>query len=79
MNVLGCQRQPTKQWDCTKAVKMVAFCYGPMCVQSPTGIANIVRLGYPVEKIFYYRDGLLDWEGIGLTTVTGNRPLPVSR
>ncbi len=55
---------------------MVAFDYGPMCVQSPAGIKSMVRMGYPVAKIFYYRGGLLDWEGLGLTTVSGNRPLP---
>jgi len=76
LDVLGCKRLPSKAWDCNQAVKIVAFCYGPMCVQSPTGIASIVRLGYPTSKIFYYRGGMLDWEGLGLTTVVGNRPLP---
>lgn len=76
LDVLGCKQLPSKAWNCSQAVKIVAFCYGPMCVQSPTGIARIVRLGYPTSKIFYYRGGMLDWEGIGLTTVVGNRPLP---
>jgi len=76
LDVLGCQRLPTKAWNCSQAKRIVAFCYGPMCVQSPTGIASIVRQGYPPSKIFYYRGGLLDWQGIGLTTVAGSRPLP---
>jgi len=76
LDVLGCQRLPGKSWDCSHAVKIVAFCYGPMCVQSPTGIQRMVAQGYPVAKISYYRGGMLDWEGIGLTTVVGNRPLP---
>ncbi|MDD2880680.1 MAG: rhodanese-like domain-containing protein [Rhodoferax sp.] len=79
LDVLGCKLLPGKAWDCHQAAKIVAFCYGPMCVQSPTGIARIVNLGYPVAKIFYYRGGMLDWEGIGLTTVSGNRPLPLAR
>ena len=79
LDVLGCRRLPSKTWNCSQAVKIVAFCYGPMCLQSPAGIANIVRLGYPVSKISYYRGGMLDWEGLGLTTVTGNRPLPTVR
>lgn len=37
------------------------------------------RLGYPVSKIFYDCGGMLDLESIGLTTVTGNRPLPLAR
>ncbi|MDD5480398.1 rhodanese-like domain-containing protein [Rhodoferax sp.] len=76
LDVLGCQHLPSKAWDCSRAVKIVAFCYGPMCLQSPTGIANLVRMGYPTDKLFSYRGGMLDWEGIGLTTVSGNRPLP---
>lgn len=76
LDVLGCKRPPGKAWDCSQAVKIVAFCYGPMCLQSPTGIANLLRLGYPATKISYYRGGMLDWEGIGLTTVVGNRRLP---
>ncbi len=77
--VLGCKSLPDKAWDCSQAVKIVAFCYGPMCVQSPAGIARIVHLGYPVSKIFYYRGGMLDWEGIGLTTVARHRPLPAEQ
>ncbi|PJC18559.1 MAG: hypothetical protein CO065_08590, partial [Comamonadaceae bacterium CG_4_9_14_0_8_um_filter_57_21] len=64
------------RWDCAGAFKIVAFDYGPMCVQAPAGIANLLRMGYPVSKIYYYRGGMLDWEGLGLTTVVGNRPLP---
>ena len=75
LDVLGCQRLSSKAWDCARAVRIVAFCYGPMCVQSPAGIASIVGLGYPVGKISYYRGGMTDWEALGLTTVTGNRPL----
>lgn len=73
--VLGCQRASGKSWDCSRAVNIVAFCHGPMCLQSPAGIASIVRLGYPVEKISYYRGGMTDWEALGLTTVTNHRPL----
>ena len=75
LDVLGCQRSSGKSWDCSRAVNIVAFCHGPMCLQSPAGIASIVRLGYPVGKIAYYRGGMTDWEALGLTTVIGNRPL----
>jgi rhodanese-related sulfurtransferase len=75
LDVLGCQRLSGKSWDCRRAVNIVAFCHGPMCLQSPAGIASIVRLGYPVGKIAYYRGGMTDWEALGLTTVTGHRPL----
>ncbi|MBA3057743.1 MAG: rhodanese-like domain-containing protein [Gammaproteobacteria bacterium] len=74
MAELGCQKRGKNQWDCTNAFKIVGFCHGPMCLQSPAGIASLVRMGFPVNKISYYRGGMMAWEGLGLTTVTGNRP-----
>lgn len=74
MGELGCTQQAKTQWDCTKAPQIVAFCNGPVCPQSPIGIASMVRAGFPVSKISYYRGGMMDWEALGLTTVKGNRP-----
>ena len=74
LDELGCQPRGKSQWDCTNAFKIVAFCHGPMCVQSPAGIARIVHRGFPVNKISYYRGGMMDWEALGLTTVKGYRP-----
>ena len=74
MDELGCQQRGKSQWDCAGAFKIIAFCHGPMCVQSPAGIARIVHMGFPVNKISYYRGGMMDWEALGLTTVKGNRP-----
>lgn len=73
MAELGCQQRGKNQWDCANAFKIVAFCHGPMCVQSPTGIATLVHMGFPVDKISYYRGGMLDWLGFGLSTVQGFR------
>lgn len=74
LDKLGCGRRADKTWDCSAAFNIIAFCYGPMCLQSPAGIRNLVHMGYPVEKISHYRGGMMDWEALGLTTVKGNRP-----
>ncbi|MFA6314573.1 MAG: rhodanese-like domain-containing protein [Sterolibacterium sp.] len=74
MGELGCVRRTNTQWDCAKAPDIIAFCNGPVCPQSPIGIASLVRAGFPVGKISYYRGGMMDWEALGLTTVKGNRP-----
>lgn len=80
MGELSCVRQgATRSWDCSASPKIVAFCNGPVCPQSPVGIAAIVRAGFPVDKISYYRGGMMDWEALGLTTVRGNRPAPTAR
>jgi rhodanese-related sulfurtransferase len=70
LDQLGCTMKDTV-WECTKAVKVYAFCNGPVCAQSPTAIEAMVRRGFPAEKIYYYRGGMLDWTALGLTTVKG--------
>ncbi len=67
---LGCTKH-NKIWECSKAKKVYAFCNGPVCPQSPIAIKTMVRKGFPVEKIFYYRGGMLDWSALGLTTAKG--------
>jgi rhodanese-related sulfurtransferase len=74
MDEMGCTRKSKGEWNCAKARHIVAFCNGPVCPQSPAGIASMVRAGFPMAKISYYRGGMMDWEALGLTTVSGNRP-----
>ena len=72
MNELGCKKTEGKQkWDCSKALKVYAFCNGPVCPQSPMAMAAMVRDGFPPNKIYYYRGGMLDWDALGLTTIKG--------
>jgi len=70
LNELGCE-QKGEDWDCSKAVVVYGFCNGPVCPQSPIAMKAMVRNGYPAEKIYYYRGGMLDWDALGLTTVKG--------
>ena len=73
MEELGCQRRMKNQWDCAQSPNILAFCNGPVCPQSSIGIANLVRSGFPVSKISYYRGGMMDWEALGLSTVKGSQ------
>ncbi len=52
-----------------KAKTVVMFCNGPWCGQSPTNIRGLLKIGYPADKIKWYRGGMQDWEMLGLTTV----------
>lgn len=56
-------------WDFTEAKQLVLWCNGPWCGQSPRAIRNLVKIGYPAEKIFYYRGGMQAWQILGLSTV----------
>lgn len=56
-------------WDFSKARTLVLFCNGPWCGQSPANIKGLLKLGYPANKLVWYRGGMQDWEAMGLTTV----------
>lgn len=56
-------------WDFSNAKTLVFFCNGPWCGQSPTNIRALLTLGYPPEKLKWYRGGLQSWEQFGFTTV----------
>lgn len=70
MEEFGCKKTDGK-WDCANAKKVLGFCNGPVCPQSPTGMRAMIREGFPATKIYYYRGGMLDWDALGLTTVEG--------
>ncbi|MEE9356656.1 MAG: rhodanese-like domain-containing protein [Methylococcaceae bacterium] len=57
-------------WDFSKTKKLLLFCNGPWCSQSPFAIKNLLTLGYPPEKLVWYRGGMQYWQLFGLTTVT---------
>jgi rhodanese-related sulfurtransferase len=70
LDELGCTKTGEKL-DCTMAKKVVGFCNGPVCGQSPIAMRAMIREGFPAEKIYYYRGGMLDWDALGLTSVEG--------
>jgi rhodanese-related sulfurtransferase len=68
MSEFGCVKT-AKGMDCSKAKKVFAFCNGPTCPQSPIAIRAMTREGFPADKIYYYRGGMLDWDALGLTSI----------
>lgn len=44
----------------------IFYCNGPQCPQSATAIKNLLKAGYPADKILYYRGGMHDWITLGL-------------
>ena len=67
---LGCEPD-FDGWDCTEAKPVALFCNGVWCGQSPTAIRNMVKAGYPANRIFYYRGGMQTWRLLGLTVSGG--------
>jgi rhodanese-related sulfurtransferase len=59
----------TEKWDFSNAKQLVLWCNGPECGQSPRAIKGLLKVGYPADKIAYYRGGMQLWQLWGLTTV----------
>ncbi len=57
------------KFDYSNAKTLVMFCNGMWCGQSPNNIRTLLKMGYPAEKIKWYRGGMQNWENLGLTTV----------
>ena len=54
-------------WDFSHAKTLLLWCNGPWCGQSPTAIRGLLALGYPADKLLYYRGGMQLWQVFGLT------------
>jgi rhodanese-related sulfurtransferase len=68
LNLLNISIQKDKL-DFSKAKKIILFCNGSWCAQSARAIQEFIKLGYPPDKLFWYRGGLQDWIGLGFTTI----------
>lgn len=64
----------TDKWDFSQAKRLVLWCNGPWCDQSPRAIKSLINLGYPLENIHYYRGGMQNWLSLGLTVVVPGQP-----
>jgi rhodanese-related sulfurtransferase len=68
---LGCEID-FDGWICEGELpRVVLFCNGPWCGQSPTAARNMIEAGFPAENISYYRGGMQNWNMLGLTVVPG--------
>ena len=54
--------------DYNNAKTLYLFCNGSWCGQSPASIRALLTMGYPENKIKYYRGGMNSWKSLGLTT-----------
>ena len=56
------------KFDFTNTKTVVFFCNGPWCPISSKSIDYLLKLGYPENKMMWYRGGMLDWSAMSLTT-----------
>lgn len=65
-------RNGSGAWDFSAARELMLFCNGPWCEQSRHAIDDLVEVGYPADKLHYYRGGMQLWLLLGLTVETPN-------
>ena len=61
--------EKTDAWDFSEARQLLIWCNGPWCGQSPRAIHALITLGYPADKLYYYRGGMQMWQSLGLSVV----------
>ena len=54
----------------SQAKTLVLWCNGPWCGQSPTAIQGLLSIGYPRDRLRYYRGGMQLWRIFGLPVVS---------
>ena len=57
------------KYDFSDAKTMLLFCNGAWCPQSTWAIENLLKIGYPKEKLLWYRGGMYSWKMLNLTTI----------
>ena len=68
VEMLGVKKVNGK-YDFKNAKTILMFCNGAWCGQSPESMKALTAIGYPEEKLKWYRGGMQSWLSLGLTTV----------
>jgi len=63
----------TNLFDFSAAKVLVFFCNGSWCGQSSKSIDALLKIGYPPEKLKYYREGMQGWVSLGLSIVIDDK------
>jgi hypothetical protein len=69
LKLLGVSKvKNSKKYNFKNAKIVTFFCNGAWCGQSPTIIKSLILMGYPPNRIKWYRGGLDDWLGMSMTS-----------
>jgi len=70
LKILGAVRLPDGSLDTSKVLGVAFYCNGLWSKKSSSFIKKFLEMGYPADKILYYRGGFQMWKILGFTTVT---------
>ncbi len=68
LELFGAEKKNGK-WDFSDAMELLVFDNGPWCQQAVAAMKNLVKLGYPKDKIKYYRGGMQYWQILGIKMI----------
>ncbi len=68
LTVFGAEKDGDS-WDFSDAQNLLIFANGPWSAQGIEAIKSLIKLGYPKDKLLYYRGGMQFWQIVGLTTI----------
>ncbi len=57
------------KYDFKNAKTILLFCNGVWCGQSPEAMKDLIAIGYPEEKLKWYRGGMQSWLSLGFTSI----------
>ncbi len=66
LKLFGAVKKEDGSWDFSNAMTLMVFDNGPWCQQAVAAMKNLVKLGYPKDKIKYYRGGMQYWQILGI-------------
>jgi len=69
LKVLGAKSKANGRLDMSKVMDINVYCDGLWSNQASQFIQALLDLGYPADKIVYYRGGFQMWKILGFTTV----------
>jgi len=68
LDTIGVEKEDGK-YSFEDAKTLLLFCNGSWCPQSSWAMENLMKIGYPKEKLKWYRAGMYGWKIVNLTTV----------
>jgi len=66
LTLLGGEKRD-KKWSFKNAQMLLIFSNGQWDSQATKAINSLIEIGYPEDKILYYRGGMQTWQILGLT------------
>jgi rhodanese-related sulfurtransferase len=68
MELVGAVKTKTA-YDFSNAKELLLFCNASWCGQSPASMRILIKMGYPEEKLKWYRGGIQSWISLNLPVI----------